>query len=359
MEKAVKISEKTFGVLASGKKARLYTLKAGGLTLSLSTLGAAWTSLTVPSQKGADADVLLGYPTLAGDAQDTARLGATIGRFANRIGGGGFSLNGRRYELGKNSGAHTIHGGFRGFDRLLWKADAYEEQDGVFVRFELESPDGSEGFPGNLTAVVSYGLTKSRELVADYQAKLDADCPVNLTNHAYFNLAGEGRGLILDHQALIHGSAYLELDRDLIPTGALAPAEGPFDFSSPKPMGRDFAGTRGTNASKLPDGSDGPGYDCCYLVEGEPGTLRPCADIFEPLSGRSMRVFTTQSGVQFYTGNFLDGIAGKMGSLYGRHSGFCLETQGLPDAPNRTEFPSAVFGPNRDYHERSIFAFDW
>jgi aldose 1-epimerase len=146
----------------------------------------------------------------------------------------------------------------------------------------------------------------------------------------------------------------------MIPTGKLVPAAGgPFDFASPKPIGRDFEATRGTNASKLDDGSDGPGYDHCFVLEGESGVLRPCADIFEPLSGRSMRVFTTQPGVQFYTGNFLDGIAGKMGSVYGRHSGFCLETQGLPDSPNRKEFPSGVFGPGRDYHERSIFAFDW
>jgi aldose 1-epimerase len=356
----MKISEKTFGVLASGKKVRLYTLKAGGLTLSLSTLGATWTSLLVPSPKGPAEDVLLGYSTLADYTHDTAHLGTTIGRFANRIGGGQFVLNSRRYELSKNSGGHTLHGGLRGFDKLLWKADAYEEQDGVFVRFELESPDGDEGFPGNLKAVVSYGLTKSRELVADYQAQLDADCPVNLTNHAYFNLAGEGRGLILDHQALIHGSVYVETDRELIPTGKLIPAQGgPFDFSSPKPIGRDFEGTRGTNASKLGDGSDGPGYDHCFVLEGEPGKLRPCAEVLEPRSGRSMRIFTTQAGVQFYTGNFLNGVVGKMGSLYGRHSGFCLETQGLPDSPNRTEFPSSIFGPNRDYHERSIFAFSW
>jgi aldose 1-epimerase len=356
----VKISEKTFGVFASGKKARLYTLKAGGLSLSISTLGATWTSLLVPSRNGPADDVLLGYSTLTGYAHDGARLGSTIGRFCNRIGGGRFTLKDRTYELAKNSDGYTLHGGPRGFDRLLWKAESYEEQDGVFVRFELESPDGDQGFPGNLTARVTYGLTKSRELVADYQATLDADCPVNLTNHAYFNLAGESRGLILDHQALIHGSSYLELDRDLIPTGKLVAAQGgAFDFSSQKPIGRDFEATRGSNASKLPDGSDGPGYDLCYVLDGEPGRLRPCADISEPLSGRSMRVFTTQAGVQFYTGNFLDGILGKMGSLYERHAGFCLETQGFPDSPNHPEFPSGVYGPEREYHERSVFAFDW
>jgi aldose 1-epimerase len=356
----VKISKKTFGILSSGKKVRLYTLKAGDLTLSLSTLGATWTSLLVPSRKGAAEDVLLGYSTLAGYARNVPRLGTTVGRFANRIGGGQFTLNGRRYELDKNSGGHTLHGGRRGFDKLIWKAEAYEEQDGVFVRFELESPDGDQGFPGNLKAAVSYGLTKSHELIADYQAKVDADCPVNLTNHAYFNLAGEGRGLVLDHEALIHGSAYVDVDRTLIPTGKLCDVKGgPFDFTSPKPIGRDFEGTRGTNGSKLGDGSDGPGYDHCFILDGDPGALRPCAEVFEPLSGRSLRVLATQCGVQFYTGNFLEGVAGKGDSVYGRHCGFCLETQGLPDAPNRKEFPSSVFGPGRDYHERSVFAFDW
>jgi aldose 1-epimerase len=356
----VNISKKTFGILSSGKKARLYTLKAGDLTLSLSTLGATWTSLLVPSRKHGVEDVLLGYSTLAGYAQGSSHMGATIGRFANRISGGQFTLDGRRHDLDKNSGGHTLHGGLRGFDKLLWKAEAYEEQDGIFVRFELDSPAGDQGFPGNLKAVVSYGLTKSHELIADYQAKVDADCPVNLTNHAYFNLAGEGRGLILDHDARIHGSSYVAVDRALIPTGELRDARGgPFDFTAPKPMGRDFEATRGSNSSKLEDGSDGPGYDLCFILDGEPGKLRPCAEVFEPLSGRSMRVFATQSGVQFYTGNFLDGVVGKGGSLYGRHCGFCLETQGLPDAPNRQEFPSGVFGPGRDYHERSVFAFDW
>jgi aldose 1-epimerase len=330
-------------------------LKAGELTLSLSTLGAAWTSLLVPSRNRGVEDVLLGYSTLEGYANDTVYLGATVGRFCNRISNGEFTLNGRRYGLKKNTGSHTLHGGPRGFSRLLWKADAYEEQDGVFVRFELESPDGDEGFPGNLKAAVSYGLTKSRELVADYQAKVDADCPVNLTNHAYFNLAAEG--LILDHRALIHGSSYLELDQDLIPTGKLVPTQGVFDFSSPKPIGRDFEEARRSPAPGC--GSGWIGYDHCFVLEGDPGALRPCAEISEPLSGRSMQVFTTQSAVQFYTGNFLNGIPGKMGSIYGPHSGFCLETQGFPDSPNRREFPSSVFGPARDYHERAVFSFDW
>jgi aldose 1-epimerase len=315
----------------------------------------------VPSAKtGEKNDILLGYSTLDGYTHNDVFLGATIGRFGNRIGGATFTLNGQTYNLYKNDGEHSLHGGRRGFDKLLWKAEPYEEQDGVFVRFELESPDGDEGYPGNLKAAVSYGLTKSRELIADYQVTVDAECPVNLTNHAYFNLAGEGQGDILDHELHIHGSSYVETGAGLIPTGKLIPvAGGPFDFTAPKPIGRDFAGTIGTNGSTLPDGNDGPGYDHCFVLDGEPGKLRPCADVFEPRSGRFMRVFTTQPGVQFYTGNFLDAVRGKAGSVYNRHTGFCLETQGLPDSPNRPEFPSCIFGPGRDYHERSIFSFDW
>jgi aldose 1-epimerase len=354
----MKISKKTFGVLASGKKVWLYTLKAGGLTLSVSTLGAAWTSLLAPSRNNRIDDLLLGFSTLSGYVTPKNQVGATVGRFANRIGGARFTLNGQTYNLYKNDGENSLHGGRRGFDKYLWKGEAYEEKDGVFARFELRRPDGDEGYPGNLKAVVSYGLTKSQELIADYQAQVDAECPVNLTNHAYFNLAGEGRGTILAHEMQIHSKFYVGVDKNLIPTGKLLPVQGgPFDFTVRKPIGQDFEGTRGTNGSKLPDGEDGPGYDHCYVLEGDPGKLRPCADVFEPLSGRSMRVFTTQPGVQFYTGNFLDGLAGKEGSVYGRHAGFCLETQHLPDSPNRKEFPSCLFGPGRDYHERSVFSF--
>jgi aldose 1-epimerase len=343
----MKIDKKTFGVLSSGKKVFLYTLKAGDLSLSISTLGAAFTSLLVPSAKGGAEDVFLGYSTLDGYIHNKPYLGATIGRVGNRIGGGRFTLEGSEYRLYKNDGEHCLHGGRRGFDKLRWKADAYEEKDGVFVRFELESPDKDEGFPGNLKAVVSYGLTGSNEVIADYKAKVDAPCPVNMTNHVYFNLAGEGTGDVLSHEALIHASTYVAVDKTLIPTGELVPvAGGPFDFNARKPIGRDIQAAGG-------------GYDHCFVVDGEKGKLRPCAEVFEPGSGRTMRVFTTQPGVQFYTGNFLDGIKGKAGSVYNKYAGFCLETQHLPDSPNRNEFPSCIYGPGKDYHERAIFAFSW
>ena len=352
----MKISKKTFGILSNGKKVQLYILKAGDIKLSLTNFGAAWTSLLVPAHKGHKIDVLLGYSGISGYLENKPYLGVTVGRFANRIRAASFTLNNQIYSLDKNSGENSLHGGFRGFDKFLWKAEAYEENEGVFVRFELESPNGDRGYPGKLNAVVSYGLTKANEIIASYEAKADAPTPVNLTNHAYFNLAGEGAGCILSHEVCLHSSTYIEVNAQSIPTGKLIPVQNtPFDFRSRKPVYQDmkaeYGGAGGANAPE--------GYDHCFVVDGEPGKLRPCAEVIEPLSGRSMKVFTTQPGVQFYTGNNLTGISGKQGSVYGRHTGFCLETEHYPDSPNQSAFPPCIFGPGRDYHEKTVFAFDW
>jgi aldose 1-epimerase len=339
----MKIKKETFGVLSNGKKVYLYTLKAGDLKFCLSSLGAAWTSLFVPARKGSDADVLLGFSGFDGYLANQPFLGVTVGRFANRIGGGAFSLNGNKYPLEKNDGNNTLHAGQRGFDKMLWKSEAFEESGGVYVRFELESPDGDSGFPGNLKAVVTYGVTKSNEVVARYEARADAPTPVNLTNHAYFNLAGEGALSILSHEVCLYSSSYVEVDKTLIPTGKLIPVrDSPFDFRERKPILRDC----------------GDGYDHCFTIDGDVGKLRPCAEVFEPDSGRTMKVFTTQPGVQFYTGNMLADVHGKAGSVYAKQSGFCLETQHFPDSPNRPDFPSCIFGPERIYSEKSVFRFE-
>jgi aldose 1-epimerase len=343
----MKITRKNFGLLSTGEKVHLYTLKAGDLSLSIISLGATWTSLLVPSKNGPKEDVLLGYSTLTGYCHNKGSMGITVGRFANRIGGAEFTLDGHRYTLDKNNGENTLHGGRKGFDKRLWKAEAYKDKDGVFVRFELESPDGDGGFPGRLKAAVSYGLTKSNEIIANYEARVNVSSPVNLTNHAYFNLAGEGEGDILSHEAAIFASSYVEVNEKLIPTGKLLPVQGsPFDFRRRKPIYTDIQAAGG-------------GYDHCFVVDGEPGKLRPCAEVFEGKSGRSLRVFTTQPGVQFYTGNFLDGIQGKPGSVYNKHEGFCLETQHFPDSPNQDSFPSVIFGPGKNYREKAVFSFDW
>jgi len=339
----MKINKETFGILSNGKKVYLYTLKAGDLTLCLSSFGAAWTSLMVPARTGGKTDVLLGFSGLDGYLHNGPFLGVTVGRFANRIGGAGFSLNGTRYQLDDNDNGNTLHAGRRGFDKMLWSSEAYEDSKGIFVRFELESPDGDGGFPGDLKTVVTYGLSKSNEIIAHYTAKASAPTPVNLTNHAYFNLVGEGSGTIHSHEARLYSSSYIEIDDNLIPTGRLLPVrDTPFDFRERKPVLRDRE----------------EGYDHCFTIEGDPGKLRPCAEIFEPVSGRAMKVFTTQPGVQFYTGNMLIDVPGKAGSVYRKHTGFCLETQSFPDSPNHPDFPSCIVGPDKDYHEKAVFSFE-
>ena len=345
----MKVSEKTFGVLSSGKKVHIYTLKAGDLSLSISSLGATWTSLIVPSGSKVKDDILLGFSSFEGFANN-AYYGVTVGRFANRIGGARFSLKGKDYSLHKNNGEASLHGGRIGFSRRIWKAESYEEKDGVFVRFELESPDGDEGYPGNLSAVVSYGLTKSNEIVADYEAKVDKMCPVNLTNHAYFNLAGEGSGIdILSTELKLNCNSYVEVDDNLIPTGKILSTENtPLDFKKRKPIGK--------NILDLPKTE---GYDHCFVINGKYGELRPFAEAYEHSTGRCMRGFTTQPGVQLFTGNNISQLKGKNGFIYDKYSGFCLETQHFPDSPNKPEFPSAIFGPGRDYHEKAVFSFDW
>jgi len=340
------IKVKKFGVLSNGKKVRLYTLSAGDLKLSLTNFGAAWTSLIVPSHKGVYDDVLLGYSGLEGYLNNQPFIGVTVGRFANRIKDAAFTLNDKKYTLLANDGKNNLHSGPRGFDRMLWKSEAYEESEGVYVRFELESPDGDCGFPGKLKAIVSYGLTKSNEIFANYHVKVDKPCPVNLTNHAYFNLAGEGKGNILSHEVLLYSSSYVEVDRHAIPTGKLVSVKGtPFDFTQRRRIDANF-------------GILNKGYDHCFAVDGEAGKLRPCAEVIEHDSGRIMKVFTTQPGVQFYTGNHLINVTGKQGSVYKKHSGFCLETQHYPDTPNQIGFPSCIAGPGNDYEEKAVFAFN-
>ncbi len=341
------LERKSFGTLATGEDVDLFVLSSPDLTLGLCTYGATLLSLRVPARSGRRDDVLLGFSTLGPYTRKHPYFGSTIGRCANRIARGRFELDGKEYVLARNNGPNSLHGGMKGFDKQLWSAEAYRESGGVFVRLILESPDGDEGYPGTMRAAVTFGLSGDNLVSALYEAELDAPCPVNLTNHSYFNLAGEGRADVLDHEAEIHASAYLPVDETLIPTGELAPVEGtPFDFRTSKTIRLDL-------------GKAGAGYDHCFVVDGNPGELRPCARVRDPASGRTLEVSTTQPGVQFYTGNFLDGISGKRGSLYGKHAGFCLETQHFPDAPNRPEFPDCIYGPERPYLERTVFAFGY
>ncbi|MDR0908628.1 MAG: galactose mutarotase [Spirochaetaceae bacterium] len=344
----MKIQKRNFGLLSNGKKASLYTLKAGDISFSVTDFGGHWVSLYIPQKNGQADDILLGFSTLEGYTKGTY-IGATIGRFGNRIANAAFKLDGKDYHLFKNDGNNSLHGGLKAFNNRLWDAEAFELDDGVYVRLELDSPDGEEGFPGNMKAVVTYGINKNHELIALYEAKVDKNCPVNFTNHAYFNLAGEGSGLVHKQQARFYADSYVEVDANLIPTGKLLPTKGTaFDFSEFKEIGKDFDKT----------GIDG--YDHCYVLpKGEEGKLQAATEFADPGSGRIMRIFTSQPSFQFYTATSLKPTMGKTGSVYTRHSGFCLETQHLPDSPNQASFPSAIFGPEREYKERAVFAFDW
>ena len=344
--------KKCFGTLSDGNDVTLFTIEEGELKLSLSSLGAALTSLSVPSREHGTDDILLGFSSFEGYVENPAYFGTTVGRFANRIRDGRFFLNGKEYYISKNKPDCSLHGGRLGFSRRLWQAEPYMDGDGTFVRFELMSPDGDQGYPGNLKASVSYGLTKNHQLVAVYEAKVDAPCPVNLTNHAYFNLAGEGRGMdVLSNEVRLACSSYVEVDESLFPTGRLRSVAGtPFDFRQKKTLGKDINQLTRTVAG---------GFDHCLAIDGEPGKLRFFGEIRDPVTGRWMTGYTTLPGVQLYTANMLHGLSGKSGSVYGPHDGLCLETQYFPDSPNQRVFPSAVFSPDREYYEKTVFTFQW
>lgn len=334
-----------FGVLESGERASLYRLKSGPLTMTLSDYGATIVSLFLPPARGAGEDILLGSSTLAGLAGRHPYFGATVGRHAGRIGGAAFAIDGVEYPLAANDGPNHLHGGLRGFERYLWKAEAFEEGGEPRVRMTRTSSDGEEGYPGNLEVSVVFGLGGNGELILRYSAATDAPTVVNLTNHAYFNLKGAGRGSILDHEISIAASTYLEADARLLPTGRkLEVGGGAYDLKAKRRMGEGVALLGG--------------YDCCYVLDRSSSELIECAVVSEPATGRTMRVSTTCPGVQFYTGNFLAGEAGKHGTRYDRHAGFCLEAQYLPDAVHHDDFPSVILRPGRNWEEETRYRFE-
>jgi len=270
-----------------------------------------------------------------------------VGRYANRIANARFTLDGRTYTLAANDGPHALHGGRKGFDKVVWAAEPVPVPHGVAVRFSYTSPDGEEGYPGNLKARVTYTLTDDNELRMDYEATTDKPTVVNLTNHTYWNLAGGGA--IYDHELTLHADHFTPVDTTLIPTGEIAPVAGtPMDFTRPKPIGRDLK--RLTNQPQ--------GYDHNFVLRGGGGKLAPCATIYEPRTGRVLEIWTDQPGVQFYSGNFLDGtLTGKGGRVYRQHHGFCLETQHFPDSPNQPKFPSTVLRPGQVYRTTTVHKF--
>ncbi len=345
MQAGSKIEIKPFGVLSNGEETSLFILKAGDFRATFTNWGATWTSFVMPDKRGQADDILLGFSTLSGYLGRHPFFGASVGRFANRIGNARFSVDGREYRLRANNGPNHLHGGRRGFDKYLWNYEVATLKGEPALKFSRTSPDGEEGYPGTLSAEITVSLSESGSLRLGYMAKTDAKPPVNLTKHAYFNLAGEGNGLILDHELQMHASFYLPVDQGLIPTGREASVEGTaMDFRRTKAIGKDIAEVNG-------------GYDFCYIIDRAFLPLKPFATVREADSGRSMAVATTLPAVQFYTGNNLTGIAGKRGSTYDRHAGFCLETEMYPDSPNRPDFPSPFLMPGENWEHETIYSF--
>jgi aldose 1-epimerase len=356
------VARSDFGTLPDGRTVELFTLtNANGIEVRLMEYGGIVLSILTPDRSGALGDIVLGYDDLAGYLEENPYFGALIGRYGNRIGGASFTLDGEHYQLTANETPNQLHGGEVGFDKVLWEGTPIDGEDGAGVTLTYVSAAGEEGYPGRLSVAVDYLLTDADELVIDYRATSDAPTPVNLTHHSYFNLAGSGD--VLDHELMINASQYTPVDVTLIPTGAIAPVIGtPFDFRQPTPIGARID----ADHEQL---SRGGGYDHNFVLDrldegssvssdGALADMVLAARVSEPLTGRVLEVETTEPGLQFYSGNFLEGtISGKGGHVYVYRSGFCLETQHFPDSPNQPDFPSTILRPGEQYHSRTIYRF--
>lgn len=345
--------KEAFGKTADGQEVELYTLtNSRGVEVKITTYGGIVTSLKVPDRAGRMGDVVLGFDTLDPYLKGHPFFGTIVGRYGNRIAKGRFTLNGVEYKLATNNGENHLHGGIKGFDKAVWKAKPAAVKDGVALELSYLSKDGEEGYPGNLSVTVTYTLTEDNALRIDYAATTDKDTVVNLTHHSYFNLAGQGNGDILAHLMQIDADRFLPVDAGLIPTGELRPVKGtPMDFTRPTPIGARIE----QDYEQL---KFGRGYDHTWVINGASGRLRRAARVSDPATGRVMEVWTTEPGVQLYTGNFLDGtIRGKEDKVYPQRAGFCLETQHFPDSPNKPGFPSTVLKKGARYRSTTVYRF--
>ena len=347
------VTKQAFGQTSDGQNVDLYTLtNTNGVEAKIMTYGGTLVSLKAPDRTKKLDDVVLGLNSVADYQKGTAYFGAIIGRYGNRIAKGRFTLNGVEYKLAVNNGENHLHGGIRGFDKVVWSAKEVQSKLGPALSLSYLSKDGEEGYPGNLNVTVVYTLTNKNEVRIDYSASTDKDTVLNLTEHSYFNLAGEGNGDILNHQMMINAAKFTPTDSGNIPTGELRAVSGtPFDFNQPTAIGARI--NQDDEQLKF-----GLGYDHNYVLNGPAGTLRRAATVYEPTSGRVMEVWTTEPGVQFYTGNHLDGsLVGPGGKPYQVRNGFCLETQHFPDSPNKPAFPSTVLKKNQRFASTTIYRF--
>lgn len=356
----------TMGQIALGEKpteedfdsVRLITLKnENGMTVKVTNYGAIITSIIVPDRNGEMADVALGYNELKSytNAVDKPYFGAIVGRYGNRIAKGEFTIGGETFTLATNNGQNHLHGGVIGFDKVIWDAKIVSGEGYTGVEMKYHAKDGEEGYPGNLNVVVTYRLYEENRLEVEYMATTDKATPVNLTQHTYFNLKGEGNGDILGHEMMLNAKAFTPVDETLIPTGELQPVAGtPFDFQQPKAIGKEIA----TENQQL---EYGMGYDHNWVIDRagkSDSDMVLAARVHEPTTGRVMEIHTQEPGIQFYCGNFLDGrLKGKSGQTYVHRGGFCLETQHYPDSPNQPTFPSSILKPGDTYHTKTTFTF--
>lgn len=351
------VTSTPFGVTADGRTAELFTLtNRHGIQVNLTNYGGIITSLRTPDRSGRFDDIVLGYDSLAAYIRNSPYFGAIVGRYGNRIARGLFTLDGNTYRLAVNNGPNSLHGGLRGFDKVVWTAHPFQNQEGRGVALDYTSPDMEEGYPGTLRSHVTYTLTDDDRLIVDYQATTDKPTPVNLTQHTYWNLAGSAKRDILGHELTINADSMTPVDSTLITTGEITSVTGtPFDFRTPTAIGARVDQRQDAQIRY------GNGYDHNFVLNrggAAADALVHAARVVEPTSGRSLDIFTTEPGLQFYSGNFLDGsITGKGGAVYRFRYGIALETQHYPDSPNHSNFPSTILRPGQQYHTRTVYQF--
>ncbi len=347
------VKKEAFGTTPDGKAVDLYTLtNPHGIEVRIMTYGGIIVSLKTPDKNGNSADITLGFDSLAAYVAKNPFFGALVGRYGNRIGKARFTLDGKEYKLAVNNGPNALHGGLKGFDKVVWQAEPFEKGSERGLILKYTSVDGEEGYPGTLHVVVTYTLDDKNEFSIHYHATTDKATPVNLTNHTYFNLAGEGSGNILGEELTLNADHFTPVDSTLIPTGTIASVHGtPFDFTKPFAIG---ARINDTNDQQI---SFGGGYDHNFVINRKAPGLALVGRVYDATSGRVLEVDTTEPGVQLYTGNFLDGVHGKNGHVYNKRDAFCLETQHFPDSPNQANFPSTIVRPGQAYNSTTIWRF--